>query len=72
MQKYEDVLEWIWIYLWPYFPIKIYNILGLMVIDKMYYDRYEYRGRPNVLCDNVVVKELIDLIWKEIVPIFPN
>jgi hypothetical protein len=33
-----------------------------MVIDKMYWDSYEYRGRPNVLCDIVVVKELIDLI----------
>jgi hypothetical protein len=36
MHKYEDVLEWIWIYPWPYFPIKIYNILGVVVIDKMY------------------------------------
>jgi hypothetical protein len=29
------------------------------------------RGRPNVLCDKVAVKEVIDLIWKEVVLIFP-
>jgi hypothetical protein len=29
------------------------------------------RGRPNVLCDKVAIKEVINLIWKEAVPIFP-
>ncbi len=28
------------------------------------------RGRPNVLCEKVVVKEVINLIWNEIVPFF--
>jgi hypothetical protein len=41
MRKDEDVLGWIWICPWPYFLINIYNILKLVVIGKMYYDRYE-------------------------------